>query len=173
MDDITTILTKRQDYGALIRSNIKTSDVLKALNVISKKDTRVFVPRDMSPYLDFLSEHQAIDTYPIVPVEEYIGGSYEEGALFTIILNGMPYIVWENFKDSRSTYVFKCTKSNYEEKRQRIYDYIVTEESNKRQFLRNKECKQIFGEKPCMIVHNNLKSWSEKLMNVKDSRLKM
>jgi len=173
LDDITTILTKRQDYGALIRSNIKTSDVLKALNVISKKDTRVFVPRDISPYLDFLSEHQAIDTYPIVPVEEYIGGSYEEGALFTIILNGMPYIVWENFKDSRSTYVFKCTKSNYEEKRQRIYDYIVTEESNKRQFLRNKECKQIFGEKPCMIVHNNLKSWSEKLMNVKDSRLKM
>lgn len=169
LDDITTILTKRQDYGALIRSNIKTSDVLKALNVISKKDTRVFVPRDMTPYLDFLSEHQAIDTYPIVPVEEYIGGSYEEGALFTIILNGMPYIVWENFKDSRSTYVFKCTESNYEEKRQRIYDYIVTEESNKRQFLRNKECKQIFGEKPCMIVHNNLKSWSEKLMNVKDS----
>ena len=169
LDDITAILTKRQDYGALIRSNIKTSDVLKALNVISKKDTRVFVPRDMTPYLDFLSEHQAIDTYPIVPVEEYIGGSYEEGALFTIILNGMPYIVWENFKDSRSTYVFKCTESNYEEKRQRIYDYIVTEESNKRQFLRNKECKQIFGEKPHMIVHNNLKSWSEKLMNVADS----
>lgn len=169
LDDITTILTKRKDYGALIRSNIKTSDVLKALTVISKKDTRVFVPRDMTPYLDFLSEHQAIDTYPIVPVEEYIGGSYEEGALFTIILNGMPYIVWENFKDSRSTYVFKCTESNYEEKRQRIYDYIVTEESNKRQFLRNKECKQIFGEKPHMIVHNNLKSWSEKLMNVADS----
>ena len=169
LDDITTILTKRQDYGALIRSNIKTSDVLEALNVISKNDTRVFVPRDMTPFLDFLSEHQAIDTYPIVPVEEYIGGSYEEGALFTIILNGMPYIVWENFKDSRSTYVFKCTESNYEEKRQRIYDYIVTEESNKRQFLRNKECKQIFGEKPHMIVHNNLKSWSEKLMNVADS----
>lgn len=169
LDDITAILTKRQDYGALIRSNIKTSDVLKALNVISKKDTRVFVPRDMTPYLDFLSEHQAIDTYPIVPVEEYIGGSYEEGALFTIILNGMPYIVWENFQDSRSTYVFKCTESNYEEKRQRIYDYIVTEESNKRQFLRKKECKQIFGEKPHMIVHNNLKSWSEKLMNVEDS----
>lgn len=168
LDDITTILTKRQDYGALIRANIKTSDVLKALNVISKKDTRVFVPRDMTPYLDFLSEHQAIDTYPIVPVEEYIGGSYEEGALFTIILNGKPYIVWENFKDSRSTYVFKCTESNYEEKRQRIYDYIVTEESNKRQFLRNKDCKQIFGEKPCMIVHNNLKSWAEKLMNVED-----
>ena len=169
LDDITTILTKRQDYSALIRSNIKTSDVLKALNVISKKDTRVFVPRDMTPYLDFLSEHQAIDTYPIVPVEEYIGGSYEEGALFTIILNGKPYIVWENFKDSRSTYVFNCMESNYEEKRQRIYDYIVTEESNKRQFLRNKECKQIFGEKPHMIVHNNLKSWSEKLMNIEDS----
>ena len=169
LDDITTILTKRQDYGALIRSNIKTSDVLEALNVISKNDTRVFVPRDMTPFLDFLSEHQAIDTYPIVPVEEYIGGSYEEGALFTIILNGMPHIVWENFKDSRSTYVFKCTESNYEEKRQRIYDYVVTEESNKRQFLRNKECKQIFGEKPHMIVHNNLKSWSEKLMNVADS----
>lgn len=169
LDDITTILTKRKDYGALIRSEIKTSDVLKALNVISKKDTRVFVPRDMTPYLDFLSEHQAIDTYPIVPVEEYIGGSYEEGALFTIILNGKPYIVWENFKDSRSTYVFNCMESNYEEKRQRIYDYIVTEESNKRQFLRNKECKQIFGEKPHMIVHNNLKSWSEKLMNIEDS----
>ena len=45
----------------------------------------------------------------------------------------------------------------------------MTEESNKRQFLRNKECKQIFGEKPHMIVHNNLKSWSEKLMNVADS----
>lgn len=169
LDDITTILTKRQDYGALIRSNIKTSDVLEALNVFSKNDTRVFVPRDMTPYLDFLSEHQAIDTYPIVPVEEYIGGSYEEGALFTIILNGKPYIVWENFKDSRSTYVFNCMESNYEEKRQRIYDYIVTEESNKRQFLRNKECKQIFGEKPHMIVHNNLKSWSEKLMNIEDS----
>ena len=169
LGDITTFLSQRTDYGALIRSNIKTSDVLKALDVISKKDTRVFLPRDMTPYLEFLSEHQAIDSYPIVPVEEYIGGSHEEGALFTIIQKGMLYIVWENFKDSRSTYVFSCTESNYEETRQRIYDYIVTEESNKRQLLRKNECKQIFGEKPRMIVHNNLKSWSEKLMNIEDS----
>lgn len=84
---------------------------MNALNVISKKDTHVFVPRDMTPYLDFLSEHQSIDTYPIGHVEEYIGGSYEEGALFSIIMNGKPYIVWENFKDSRSTYVFNCTES--------------------------------------------------------------
>lgn len=165
LEDITTLLTQRKDYGELIRANIKSSDVLKALNVISKKDTRVFVPCDKSPYLDFLSENQAIDKYPIVPIEEYIGGGYEDGALFTIIMNGMPHIVWENFNDSRSTYIFKCTEDGYEDMRQRIFDYIVTQESNKRQFLRTDKCEVIFGAKPRLLAHNNLESWSRRLMS--------
>ena len=168
LDDVITILTKRKDYGDMIRSNVKSPDVLNALKVLSKKDTRVFVPRDMTPYLNFLSEHQAIDEYPIVPIEEYIGGSYEEGALFTLLIKEHLYIVWENFKDSRSTYLFRCTKDNYEDMRQRVFDYIMTQESSKRQFLRTKECKEIFGEKPRLVVHNNLESWSERLMSIED-----
>lgn len=165
LDDVITILTKRTDYGNMIERPDLSNDLLKAINIISKKDTQVFVPRDMTPYLDFLSEHQAIEKYRIVPVEEYIGGSYEDGTLFTIIKNGLPYIVWENNKDSRSTYVFRCTEDNYEDMRQRIFDYIMTHASNKRQFLRLDKCKQIFGQKPRMIVHNNLESWSQRLMS--------
>lgn len=161
-------LTKRKDYGDIIRSNVKSPDVLNALKVLSKKDTRAFVPRDMTSYLNFLSDHQAIDDYPIVPIEEYIGGSYEEGALFTLLIKEQLYIVWENFNDSRSTYLFRCTKENYEDMRQRVFDYIMTQESSKRQFLRTKECKEIFGEKPRMVVHNSLESWSERLMSMEE-----
>lgn len=171
LSDIITIMQTRKNYAELIREN--RPDVLKALNVISKKDTRVFLPRDMSPYIKFLSERHAIDTYPIVPVEEYIGGSYEEGALFTIIRNGQPHIVWENFKDSRSTYVFVCTEDNYSERRQIIFDYITTEEDAKRRFLHTDYCKEIFGEKPEIILHNNMRSWAARLLKAEiDEELK-
>lgn len=169
LSDIITILQTKKNYAELIRGNRISPDVLKALNVISTKDTRIFLPRDINPYIRFLSDRHAIDTYPIVPVEEYIGGSYEEGALFTIIRNGQPHIVWENFKDSRSTYVFECTKENYSERRQIIFDYITTMEDAKRKFLHTENCKEIFGEKPEIIVHNNMRSWAARLLNVEIS----
>lgn len=173
LSDIITILQLTHSYSELIRANKNISDALKALSIFSKKDTRIFLPRDMSAYIHFLSDKHVIETYPIVPVTEYIGGTYEEGALFTIIRGGQPHIVWENFKDSRSTYVFACSEANYLERRQVIFNYILTEEDGKRMFLHSDECKAIFGEKPEMIVHNNMKSWVSRLMNVENGeRLK-
>lgn len=164
LDDIIIVIKRIQEYGKKIRSSQNPSDVLKAFNVLSKEGTLMFVPSNKSPYLDFLADHHAIEKYPIIPIEEYNGSSYEEGALFSIIIDGCPHIIWESFNASRSSYVFRCTEENYFEKRECIFSYLITDKSPKRQFLRTNNCKEIFGEKPQMIVHNNFESWAERLM---------
>lgn len=166
LHDAITVLCIKNDLRQFVKSQKNSSDVLRAIDNMSSVSSDVFTPYDMTPYLDYLSDKQDIDHYPIIPIEEYIGGSIEEGALFTIINKEQPYIVWENYNDSRATYVFPCTRENYQERRQLIFDFIVTEEPSKRQFLRTNDCFELFGSKPMMLVHNNFESWSTRLISM-------
>lgn len=160
------ILTMKNDIRSLVKAGKDLTQIIDDVEKLDRNRTRLFVPRDKSPFVDFVSEKHAIDSFPIVPVEEFIDGGKETGALFTLMNDGKPYIVWENYKDSRATFIFKCTTENYKERRQLIFDFIMTESNAKRQFLHTDECKEIFGEKPISLVHNNFASWSKRLMEI-------
>jgi hypothetical protein len=165
LHDGITLLSVKNDLSGFVSSQEDSSFILDTFDKGVSATSRLFMPRDISPYVDFLYDKQEKEQYPIIPVEEYIGGSKEEGALFTIIDKDQPFIVWENFNDARATYVFPCTRENYQERRQLLFDFIVTGGSGKRQFLRTDDCSELFGAKPMMLVHNNFESWSARLIS--------
>ncbi len=165
LHDGITLLSVRDDLSGFVSSQEDSSFILDTFDKGVSATSRLFMPRDISPYIDFLYDKQEKEQYPIIPVEEYIGGSKEEGALFTIIDKDQPFIVWENFNDARATYVFPCTRDNYQERRQLLFDFIVTGGSGKRQFLRTDDCSELFGAKPMLLVHNNFESWSARLIS--------
>lgn len=162
--DIVIALQIKNDLAALIREGQSTTEILKKIDELSKKHQRVFIPRDKTPYINFLLGKHVADKYPLVPIVEYIGDSREEGALYTVMIDDQPNIVWENNKDSRASYVFPCTEENYIETRQLVFDFIMAKAPKKRKFLNSKECTNIFKEKPRMVVHNTLASWAQRLM---------
>ena len=166
LHDGITLLSMKNDLSGFVSSQEDSSFILDTFDKGVSATSKLFKPRDITPYIDFLYDKQEKEQYPIIPVEEHIGGSKEEGALFTIIDKDQPFIVWENFNDARATYVFPCTRENYQERRQLLFDFIVTGESCKRQFLRTDDCFELFGAKPMMIVHNNFESWSARLINM-------
>jgi len=166
LHDGITLLSVKNDLSGFVSSQEDSSFILDTFDKGVSATSRLFMPRDISPYVDFLYDKQEKEQYPIIPVEEYIGGSKEECALFTIIDKDQPFIVWENFNDARATYVFPCTRENYQERRQLLFDFIVTGGSGKRQFLRTDDCSELFGSKPIMLAHNNFESWSTRLINM-------
>ena len=165
LHDGITLLSVKDDLSGFVSSQEDSSFILDTFDKGVSATSRLFMPRDITPYIDFLYDKQEKEQYPIIPVEEYIGGSKEEGALFTIIDKDQPFIVWENFNDARATYVFPCTRDNYQERRQLLFDFIVTGGSGKRQFLRTDDCSELFGAKPMLLVHNNFESWSARLIS--------
>lgn len=154
----------KNDLAKLIREGQSTKEILEKIDQLSKKHQHIFIPRDKTPYINFLLGEHAVDKYPLVPIVEYIGGSREEGALYTVMIDGQPNIVWENNKDARASYVFRCTEDDYIETRQQVFDFIMAEAPKKRKYLNSKECTNIFKEKPRMVVHTNLNSWAQRLM---------
>lgn len=135
------------------------------LHEIRRKYFRSFLPTQMSQYVEFLFENHPINIYPIVHIYEHFRDRLlgEDGALFTMVKENQPFIVWENFNDSRATYVFPCNEDNYEEKMRVITDFIRSDKENKRSYLRTNDCRSVFGEKPFMISHNNFDSWKQRL----------
>ncbi len=164
LHEMVIALQIKNDLAKLIREGQSTVEILKKIDQLSKKHQHIFIPRDKTPYINFLLGKHAADKYPLVPIVEYIGGSREEGALYTIIIDNQPNIVWENNKDSRASYVFRCTEDDYIETRQQVFDFIMAEAPKKRKYLNSKECTNIFKEKPRMVVHNTLASWAQRLM---------
>lgn len=183
LHDAVITLKIKNDLSALIREGYQPAEILKRIDGLSEKYIRELIPHDMTPYINFLLEKHAADKYPLVPIEEYIGGRLEDGeyvgghrengALYTIMIDGQPNIVWENNKDSRSTYVFSCTEEDYEDTRQLVFDYIMAEGNGKRKLLHTDKCLTIFKEQPRMIVHNGLRSWAARLLQVDNDEIEV
>ena len=161
LHEIAIVLNIKNNFPKMVANPQKLHEYSKYLT----KHHKLFTPREKSPYIKYLFDNHDFEKYPIIPVTEGEGESAEKGILFTVQIDGRPNIVWENFKDSRASYVFACTDENYTDRRQLIFDFIMSPQENKRSYLRTNACHKIFGEKPRMIVHNNLESWSERLMN--------
>lgn len=165
MHDAVFTLRIKNDLSALIGSGYKTTEILRQIDGLKPKYRRELKPRDKSVYKNFLIEQHAANKYPIIPIEESIGKSRtEEGAIYTITIDGQPNIVWENDNDRRSTYVFRCTEEDYIETRQLVFDYVMADETGKRRLLHSDECTSIFKEKPRAVVHNSLTAWAQRLM---------
>lgn len=162
LHDISLVMKMRDDLHSLV-GQPKAFD---RLNKTNHKHDRLLMPPELSSYLNFLYTNHAME-YPLIPIEEGepTSEAKERGALFTLIMDGQPCIVWENFKISRATYVFQCTEGDYEARRQFIFDYIMTGKTGKRSFLRTEDCVATFGQKPRMVVHNNFESWTQRLMD--------
>ncbi len=160
LHEISVVLNIKNELHSMIGNPEK----LKECSQLLTKHHKLFTPRKRSLYIKYLFENHPFDIYPIVPIIEGEGKSAEKGALFTIMKENIPHIVWENFNDARATYVFPCTDENYEERRQLIFDFIMSIKENKRSYLRTNKCTQIFGQKPLMIVHNDLDSWTQRLI---------
>lgn len=161
LHDMVFVLKVRNDLHSLVGH----PESLALLENTDRKHDRLVLPRELSTYLNFLYTNH-VKEYPLIPIEEGEPNSKvkERGALFTLIMDGRPHIVWENFNIARATYVFLCTEEDYEARRQLIFDYIMTGKTGKRSFLRTEECASTFGQKPRMIVHNNFESWVRHLM---------
>lgn len=164
LQDAVITLSIKKDLVHLIKNGYESTEILKRIDGLSKIDLQEFIPRDKSPYINFLLENHAADKYPLVPIAEYMGGTREDGALYTLMIDGQPNIIWENNCDARSTYVFRCTEDDYIETRQLVFDYVMAEGNNKRKFLHTDKCLTIFKEKPRMVVHTTLESWTQRLM---------
>lgn len=174
LSDASDLLTIKRNLAKAISEHGDASAIIKRLNEVDKKVTRIFIPQEKSQYIEYLEKNHALSEYPIVPIDEVFrksgiigdekGKTKEGGALFTIIRDGQPYIIWENYNDSRATYVFRSTQENYDERMKLIFKFIMSDKEGKRQYLHTKACEEIFGERPMIVVHNNLESWSTRLM---------
>lgn len=164
LHDAVITLRIKSDLSALIRSGCKPSEIIRKIDGLPSKFKRMLEPRDKSPYINLLFEQHASGKYPFIPIEERINKSTEKGMLFTIMIDGQPNIVWENYNDKRSTYVFLCTEDDYTNMRQLVFDYVMADENGKRKLLHSDECTTIFKEKPRTVVHNSLTSWAQRLM---------
>lgn len=174
LQNVVDVLIMKHDLEKNITEQGDPSDILERLGKIDNSSSRIFVPLERTHYINYLEQNHALSDYPIVPVEEIsrksgqqgeiTGITKEDGALFTIIREGQPNIVWENYNDSRATFVFRCTRDNYQDKMNLIFSFIMSDKEGKRQYLHTEACTEIFGEKPEIIIHNTLESWSARIM---------
>lgn len=153
-------------YGTM-ETEEKNRDIIDAVSEMGPEATRIFVPRDVTGYLDFLQERQS-DLFNLVPIEEYNGGSREEAFIFTIMIDEKPCLVWESTNPSRATFVFPCTDENYDEKIQILCSFIADKRGGKRKYLHSDASAVTFGYKPIILVHNTFESWTDRLLNKKE-----
>lgn len=163
MRDALTMMqvTHTLRYGPM-ETRERNRVITEAVKEMSPDATREFVPRDVTPYLDFLQEQQS-EFFNIVPIQEYNGGSREDAFLFTVMIGGSPCIVWENTNPSRATFVFPCSFESYDEMLQTICNFTADERSGKRQYMHSEASAVTFGRRPSLLVHNSYESWTARL----------
>lgn len=150
-------------YGKM-ETREKNRDIMDVVSGMSPEATKVFVPRDVTMYLDFLQERQS-EFFNVVPIEEYNGGSREHAFLFTIMIADRTCIVWESTNPSRATFVFPCTDEDYSDRLQTVCSFIADERAGKRQYMHSAASAVTFGEKPILLAHNTFDSWSARLLS--------
>ena len=134
----------------------------------------VYNLKNRSVYLGYLISRQG-NEYKIIPTSErraFRSNNLiikEDAFLFSFIVNNSSYIIWENLEESRATHIFHCSKEEYSNAIQKVYDYIVSPEiANKREILHT-SCLEIFkGNKGSVaycgwINHTCQDEWKSKL----------
>ena len=147
---------KNNDTGVLM----KLPSLLEGL---PKQYQQLFLPEGRNEYIKFLVEKQA-DDYRFIPVFEH-GADIDDAYLFTILGKRL-LIVWENLSPNTATFVFPCTKNNYKEVLQRIYDYACSDVAYKRMRLHPNSLDPIIGLKYDILYHNDFELWKEQLNNL-------
>ena len=115
-----------------------------------------FLPKDRSPYIQYLVNKQA-RAYRYIPVFEK-QDDREDAFLFT--LKGAEiYIVWENINENTATYVFNIRGKNYDEVLQAIFDYASSDIEYKRMRMHYGDSRKLFGVECRVLNHNDLNQW--------------
>src|SRR5690606_34711632 len=110
--------------------------------------------------------------YPIIPVMEYYTlfstkKIIRDSFLFTTEYDSHFYIIWESTEERKATYVFKSKRENYDDERQRIFDYISTTQKRKRTRLKKGvDDEQSSIKTYATINHTDIDIWVKKLMDI-------
>ena len=120
-----------------------------------------FLPKDKTPFIQFLVEKQAAD-YRYVPMFE-TGGEEEDSFLFTIRGASVLYIVWESLRPNTATYVFPVDYSNYEKLLQALYDYACSDIEYKRRRIHHGVIDALHGVKGVIVNHLDFQQWRTEL----------
>ena len=119
-----------------------------------------FLPKDRSPYIQFLVDKQAQD-YRFIPVFEK-AINQEDAFLFTI-RGSQLYIIWENLNENTATYVFPVGNKSYDSILQSIFDYASSDTDYKRMRMHYGHSVDIMGIKCRILYHNDLQQWKREI----------
>lgn len=129
---------------------------------INFQDT--FLPKDRSPYIQYLIEKQASD-YRFIPVFEK--SLIEEDAFLFTIKRSQLYIVWENLNENTATYVFPVGSRSYDDVLQSIFDYASSDTDYKRMRMHYGQSKDIIGANCRILYHNDLQQWKREINSLR------
>ena len=149
-----------------IRDDIRLGRFIRRLDLarfilssrINFQDT--FLPKDRSPYIQYLVEKQAPD-YRFIPVFEK--SLIEEDAFLFTLKRTQLYIVWENINENTATYVFSVGSRSYDVVLQSIFDYASSETDYKRMRMHYGQAKDIIGSNCKILYHNDLQQWKREI----------
>lgn len=129
---------------------------------INFQDT--FLPKDRSPYIQYLIEKQD-SNYRYIPVFEK--SSCENDAFLFTIARSQLYIIWENLNENTATYVFPVGDKKHEEVVQLIYDYASSDTEYKRMRMHYGQAEDIIGSNCLILYHIELNQWKNEINSLR------
>lgn len=169
-------------HGAYLEDTILFNEVVKFLRIhttfkdvhhldfntlcgLSKKLSNLFIPYSKSEYFEFLCDLQ-ISSLPVIPVAEKCL-SRPDSFLFTYRSdNDKVFIIWESVQSGLATYIFEVKPELYPESLSRIYDYVSSELTTKRIYLRNNISNDYLAENGKPIEHTTISEWKTRLNEI-------
>ena len=116
---------------------------------------------------NFLCKYSS-DNLPIIPVPEKImnnsqGVHIDDSFLFPLTCSGLIYWCWESREESKATYLFKTTLTNFDSRVQKIFDYLTGDTINKRETLIQSLELQKQLDLIERVYHNDFGEWKRKI----------
>jgi hypothetical protein len=166
-------------HGAHIDDTIQYNEVVKFLKIhtsfiethkldleelysLGNKYSGLFIPYSKTEYFDYLCSIQDSKTV-VVPVAEKCL-SRPDSFLFTYkSVNDKAYIIWESIHSGLATYVFEVNSEEYDYSLRRIFDFVSSEITTKRIYLRTHKSYQYIIERGRPIEHTTISEWKYRL----------
>lgn len=142
LQTIITILSVKDDMETIYNQHIARRDIVLSLiekfNSINIKYWKYLYKGADFKYLNFILDNKSAQ-HKIVPVREVVKskGYYREddGFLIPVMKGQRLYIVWESLNFGKATYIFQTDTATIDSDIQKIFNYLVSEQENKRTTL--------------------------------------
>ena len=170
LNDIVLVMSVKNDMDYLYNSSISSrlSELIARFNQIKPQYLKYLYGQQQDVrYISYLAERRDCN-YKIVPVRERVMNndmlrSEDDGFIFTIAKGSKLYLVWESIDTGKASFVFETSHDNHSADIQRLFNYIVSDQNNKRLTLFSDDKYRRIYHYVCRPWHTSLQEWKGRM----------